>query len=143
MGCGRAAAQASHAANAFIYRYGRGTKSSKINSEIQSWQSQTTQGFGTAIVLACNEKEINELTQKAFRQGFFTGIVTDPDYVVSVSSELVRFMNNISKYSDAKLEPSPNDPNKYLFHRSEVTCAYIFGDKEKLSPLLSGLPLYS
>ena len=135
MGAGRAAAQASHASNAFIHKYG-------ANADVKLWQSQTPQGFGTAIVLSANEREIRDTFVQSANQGFAADLVIDPDYVIPVSSELVRFID-ISKFSDTILEPSATDPNKYLLHRSEVTCAYVFGDKEKLAPILSKFPLYS
>jgi hypothetical protein len=134
MGAGRAAAQASHAANAFIHKYGNKT-------DVKEWQKQTPQGFGTAIVLAVNdEKQLMAKTTEASNYGFFADEVIDPDYVISVSKEVVPFIDDRNL---AMFEPSPTDPNKYLFHRKEVTCSYIFGDKEKLSEFLGDLPLYS
>ena len=140
MGAGRAAAQASHAANAFIHRYGRSTKAGEVNPLIKNWQNQTPQGFGTAIVLSCDIDKLHETTQKASQQKFFFDTIVDPDYVITVPAEVIPYIdaNNLNKF-----EQSKTDPTKYLFHREEITCAYIFGDKEKLSPLLSGLPLYS
>ena len=135
MSTGRAAAQASHAANAFWHEHG-------TTPDAVEWAAQTPQGFGTAIVLSCDINKLQELVAVTGRNGFMSDIVVDPDYVIPISSEIIKYMD-ISRSDDTKIEPSPTDPNKYLFHRSEVTCAYIFGDKEKLAPLLSGLPLYS
>jgi Peptidyl-tRNA hydrolase PTH2 len=133
-GAGRAAAQASHAANAFIHRYGK-------NADVKLWQGQTPQGFGTAIVLGATLEQINDAIAKAGPVGGLADKVVDPDYVIPVSSEVVEFLDPKSRLTF--VEPSPNDPKKYLLHRSEVTCGYVFGDKEKLKEVLNGLPLYS
>lgn len=133
MGAGRAAAQASHAANAFIHKFGG-------KNIVKSWQEQTNQGFGTAIVLGVNMEQLKQKLSEATHRGFFTEMVVDTDYVISISSEILPI---IEKGRGHKIEPSPIDPNKYLYHREEVTCGYIFGDKEKLVELLGDLPLYS
>lgn len=134
MGPGRAAAQASHAANAFWHKYG-GTA-----DYIDEWAASTPQGFGTAIVLGATIDQITDLHKTALHDKYPTELVTDPDYVISIPTEILPIIVNSAK---SKIEQSPMDPNKYLYHRSEVTCAYIFGDKEKLFPLLGSLPLYS
>lgn len=131
MGAGRAAAQASHAANAFIH--GNGAMPSVLD-----WQSQTAQGFGTAIVLGATLDQIKN--KMALAKGFLNDTVVDPDYVISVSSELIPVIKMDSR---TQFVPSETDPTKYLYHRSEVTCAYIFGDKELLKSILGDLPLYS
>lgn len=135
LGAGRAAAQASHAANAFIHKFGKRT-------DVKAWQDQTTQGFGTAIVLSANLYDIAETLNDCGGDGFVVmDKVIDPDYVISISSEIIQFLSNDCK--DIVVERSAIDPNKAFIHRSEVTCAYIFGDKDKLAPWLSKFPLYS
>ena len=135
MSVGRAAAQASHASNAFIHKFG-------ANDDVKLWQAQTPQGFGTAIVLSANLFDIGTALIDSKAQGItISDRVIDPDYVVPISSELMPFLNLEDKR--IKVEPSATDPTKHLIHRSETTCAYIFGDKEKLAPILSGFPLYS
>ena len=132
---GRAAAQASHASNAFIHQYGK-------NVDVIDWSRQTTQGFGTAIVLSADLNEISE-TLVDLRVGGFEvfDTITDPDYVVPISSELVPFLNNQDER--IKVTFSGSEIYKAFLHRSEVTCAYVFGDKTKLAPFLSKFPLYS
>ena len=134
MGCGRAAAQASHAANAFIHKHGN-TKDAK------AWTASTPQGFGTAIVLGASMDEISVATKKAESQGFATQLIVDPDYAISISAEIVPFLNKELK--GIKIEQSEKDPTKYIIHRQEITCAYIFGNKDELAPILGELPLYS
>ena len=134
LGPGRAAAQASHAANAFIHKYGN-TKDAK------AWTASTAQGFGTAIVLCGNLLQITEATLKAHNQGFPTGNIVDPDYAITISAEIVPFLSKELK--GIKVEQSEKDPNKFVIHRQEITCAYIFGNKEELALILGELPLYS
>lgn len=137
MGPGRAAAQASHAANAFWQRFGH-------TGAAKEWASTTPQGFGTAIVLGATLSQIDKITDDAGRQGFGTELVIDPDYAISFSSELFPYIKT-DLPTDKKLfiEKSEKDPTKYILHREEITCGYIFGDKELLQPLLGDLPLYS
>lgn len=134
MGAGRAAAQASHAANAFIHKHGN-TKDAK------AWAASTPQGFGTAIVLGATLEQIELITNVAHAKGFYTEQIVDPDYAISISAEIVPFLRQDLK--GIKIEQSEKDPTKYIIHRQEITCAYIFGNKEDLAPILGDLPLYS
>lgn len=135
MGAGRACAQASHASNAFIHSHGG-------KEDVEQWQKQTPQGFGTAIVLSVGLYDIaatlDELDQAKFTM-FET--VKDSDYVVPISAELVPFLDKNDKR--ITVEMSQIDPKKAFIHRSEITCAYVFGDKEQLAPFLNKYPLYS
>jgi len=132
MGAGRAAAQASHAANAFTHEWSNPRKCDR--GDVDAWKKQTKQGFGTAIVLSASKAQIDKIFKS---QTIPSGWVVDPDYVVQVSVELAPYIKGVVK------EVSPTDPTKLLIHRSEKTCAYIFGTKDQLAPLLGDLPLYS
>jgi len=134
MGAGRAAAQASHASNAFIHKYGN-------KPDVKEWQKQTPQGFGTAIVLGVTADQLTEKVTRAKVGNIPADFIVDTDYVVPISSELVPYLDKSNK--DIKVEQSPVDPNKYVIHRREITCGYIFGRKEDLSELLGDLNLYS
>lgn len=138
LGPGRAAAQASHASNAFWHRYGK-------TKEAQAWAASTKQGFGTAIVLGCTFDQLKERCAEAIKQKFPCDSVIDPDYAISFSAELLPFMRSQSEIAsgNASIEQSEKDPTKYILHREEITCAYIFGNKEALQPLLGDLPLYT
>ena len=115
MSTGRAIAQASHAANAFIHKWGN-------RIDVKEWQRQTKQGFGTAIVLTSNIREI----ERAFIRvdNYLTkDWICDPDYVIPVSSEIIPFINkdccNMFEVTD--------DETKYLFHRNvENLCLYFW-----------------
>jgi hypothetical protein len=130
MTSGRAMAQASHASNAFIKRFGK-------DKCVQKWQRETTQGFGTAIVLAANMYQIRKimitLTNHKIKEE-----VIDPDYVISVSSEIFPYIAS----DKMSMFESVEGGKRYLFHREEVTCAYVFGTKEELDPILGHLNLH-
>ncbi len=136
MQSGRAAAQASHAANAFIHKFGK-------LPDVQEWSAQTPQGFGTAIVLGANLVDLTTIVKDAARSKYPAELVVDPDYAITISSEIVPFLDKTTQNKTVKLEQSATDPNKYILHREEVTCGYIFGNKDDLKPLLGDLPLYS
>lgn len=134
MSVGRAAAQASHAANAFIHKYGN-TKDAK------AWAASTPQGFGTAIVLGATLPQIVECRKKLTGQNVPNDSIIDPDYAIQFSSELLPYM--VIGDPSRRIEQSATDPKKCILHRQEITCAYIFGNKDELAPILGDLPLYS
>lgn len=137
LGPGRAAAQASHAANAFIHNHGN-TKDAK------SWSATTSQGFGTAIVLSATFEQIKEKCSTAIAENFLCDTIIDPDYAISFSAELFPYIRtDLPVNKGLLIEKSEKDPAKYILHRQEITCAYIFGNKEELAPILGELPLYS
>ena len=130
-------AQASHAANALVQEHG-------ANAVVRKWQAETPQGFGTTIVLAANKMKIESFFKQPLIERMTTkGWVIDPDYAISMSSELLPFINHERvKRDQGKLEQHPEDPNRYILHRKEATCAYILGSKEYLAPFLGEWPLY-
>jgi peptidyl-tRNA hydrolase len=132
MGAGRAAAQASHASNAFIHKYGK-------QKDVKEWQKQTSQGFGTAIVLSGNQTDIMA-TLRLFEYDKKTPseLVVDPDYCIVITKEVFSFVDK-TQLSVVK----ENDNGTVVVTRSEWTCAYIFGEKDALSPFLEKYPLYS
>jgi hypothetical protein len=137
---GRAAAQASHAANAFWHTFGK-------TEDAKDWAKQTSQGFGTAIVLGATIDQIRECLTNT-KGKFLSACVIDPDYAITFPAELLPFMDKcvidgINNNRAEFIEQSKTDPTKYILHRKETTCAYILGNKEELSPILGGLSLYS
>jgi len=140
MAIGRAMAQASHASNAFIKQFGN------VGAVIE-WQNQTNQGFGTSIVLAASYNEIKEVfyTNWSFKihKNEHTNIlnyVVDPEYSIKVTREV---FNLIDTHKIMPLRSIFNDDdNTFTIFRSEVTCAYMFGTKEQLDPILGHLKLH-
>jgi hypothetical protein len=133
---GRACAQASHATSVLEHER-------KGHKDLKAWKAQTEFGYGTTIVLGANKEEISKIFHSLPPSFECSGWCIDPDYAISISSELVRFIDSDAlKSADAKLEEIPNDPDRLILHRPERTCAYILGTKSELAPYLGHLPLY-
>lgn len=136
MNPGKAMAQASHASNAFIHR--------STGKEVDEWRNQTKQGFGTVLVLAASQKQIHKILNQDFLQieGYIsTGIVTDPAYPYFVENTEIASL--IDKKWDTLPREYPDDPLKpVLLHRQEITCAYLFGEKDEISHLVQDLKLH-
>jgi peptidyl-tRNA hydrolase len=112
MNPGKAMAQASHASNAFVYGRKLMRHGSPVNENLyQSWETETHQGFGTVLVLAVNQAEMEQAVTVAKIAELETGIVHDPTYPMQ-DGETCHFI--------------PLD-----------TCAYVFGDKE--DPVLTAI----
>ena len=119
MNAGRAMAQASHASNAFIHKFGK-------EPEVKSWQRQTTQGFGTAIVLSADELQIKNTDYKLQLAGFYTNErLIDPEYSYIVQDEFIRLIDREKHV----LEPIKKDDGTWVAWRKEMTCFYSFGNR--------------
>ena len=57
MNPGKAMAQASHASNAFVFRFGK-------ENLVKQWQGETQQGFGTVLVLDVPGVQINDVVHR-------------------------------------------------------------------------------
>jgi len=112
MNAGKAVAQGAHAANQFAYY---------VNRELETykeWIKSTMCGFGTTIVLSVSNQEIDDIVNKYYNSGpepKVAGIVHDPSY--------------------------PIKDGDTVHHLPLDTCAYIFGLKSELEPVLSTLNL--
>ena len=85
MNAGKACAQASHAANAFISHSVSGAinwDSGQAPIFVREWANETTQGFGTAIVLGAKIEDIMTSVDRAVVAGYIAGVVHDPSYPV-------------------------------------------------------------
>jgi len=117
---GKAMAQASHASNAMVHKASQ-SKNKHVQKMLKKWQTETTQGFGTCLVLDCHDEVnmIEILGEFAERKCDIVGeIVNDPSYPIR-DSEITHYI-------------------------SLNTCAYIFGDKndEEISMVLEKFSLY-
>jgi hypothetical protein len=128
---GKAIAQGSHAANAFVYHfngYAQEYNSKSVHESIQTatmngfneWEQSTTQGFGTVLALEARMADIIPVVSIFNAMGYVAGVVHDPTYPI-VDGEVVHHI--------------PLD-----------TCAYIFvPNKEKdeiATVLLKRFPLH-
>lgn len=140
MGRGKAVAHGAHAANLFTYHhYVQGLHAGRmIEQDIMDWHDSAG-GFGTTIALDVGDKNsmINTVVA-AGQMGFKAGVVTDPTYPYEVDSEVFPLM-------DPSIHTAPAIPcgDKTICFRSEQTAAYIFGDKDQLSVMLSKFKLLS
>lgn len=79
LNAGKGMAQAAHAANAFVKDITRGNAIDTYNK----WCNQTSQGFGTTIVLAVDsEQEMVNVVTTANQFGYFSNTVLDPTYPI-------------------------------------------------------------
>jgi peptidyl-tRNA hydrolase len=130
MNAGKAMAQASHASNQLTKTYGS-------TMSVKSWQEQTRNGFGTVLVLAGNKDQIGEAIMKARGASFMAELVSDPSYPYRADKELAAL---IPEKTDAI--PRVENSNGFTLWRYEITCGYVFGDKEKLGEIVGHLPLH-
>ena len=134
MNAGRCMAQASHASNAFIHKFGK-------NPLVKEWQKQTNQGFGTAIVLSADLFRIEMTERKLTESGFeIHERVIDPEYSYIVQDEFIDLID-MKKHV---LQPVQKDDGTWVAWRSEVTCFYAFGDRDNpvFKEQFSGLQLF-
>lgn len=130
MSPGRAMAQASHAANAFIAKFGH-------RKDVKLWQKETTQGFGTAIVLSASLPQITEIVCGLKEPN---ELVVDPEYGVRTDKEMLHLIDR-TKILDNKT--IVNDDGTVVIFKEVITCAYVFGSKDGLEPILGHLKLHS
>lgn len=131
MNSGKAIAQGSHAANAFVHHFhgfAQKYNSTTVHEGIQTatmhgfneWENSTHQGFGTVLTLEARMADINPVVSIFKSMGYVAGVVHDPTYPI-VDGEVVHHI--------------PLD-----------TCAYIFvPNKEKddfASMMLKKFPLH-
>lgn len=111
---GRIAAQASHAANQFVFdynkdieHYGKDYKAlgdilAPLRESYEEWVNQTPSGFGTVIVLnGGGERDIRSFLETLDQNDYFFARVIDPEYAVK-------------------------DGNSVHFVENVLTCAYVF-----------------
>jgi hypothetical protein len=93
---------------------------------VKSWQRQTTQGFGTAIVLSADESQIKMIDVKLGLVGFnVKERLIDPEYSYIVQDEFIRLIDSDKHV----LEPIRKDDGTWIAWRKEMTCFYAFGDR--------------
>ncbi len=127
MNAGKGMAQASHASNAFWSHINDtyfdllvddDTVGLEIERLANIWQNDTSQGFGTVLVLGVNETQMRTAVDIAEKLDYVAGVVHDPTYPL-MDGDFCHFL--------------PLD-----------TCAYIFGDKNDpvLGAMVGCFPLH-
>jgi hypothetical protein len=135
MSPGRAMAQASHAANAFIEKYGK-------RKEVKEWQKETKQGFGTVIVLGAIGLQIDtifQLLKNSFPQIAADHII-DPDYRLSVPFEIYQMVHDHPNYNYQ--HTFSEDGKTVIISIQQLTCSYIFGEKTEIEGWFEHLKLH-
>lgn len=131
MNAGKAIAQGSHASNAFVqqfHAYMQEANAKPVNTGIvehnrkafYEWENDTSQGFGTVLVLEAGVKDIQTTVDIMKAMDYISGMVHDPTYPL-VDGKVVHYI--------------PLD-----------TCAYVFiPNKEQdtiASAVLGNFPLH-
>ena len=111
---GKAMAQASHASNAFVYRWGK-------EKTVKEWQGETQQGFGTVLVLGVTGDELYKVVETVdynlrFKEDVYADIIHDPTY--------------------------PVQDGEVVHHIPVDTCGYDFGNTDSLEDLLGEYELH-
>lgn len=131
LNCGKAIAQGNHAGTKFAFRAAtllcqpRLEPETVISQKIKQWLGATNDGFGTSLTIECDPKQIEAVVEFAQRLSLdfcMSGLVIDPTYPVP----------------DGK----PPEPNRVVHYIPTLTCAYVFGYKDELAPLLGRFGLY-
>jgi peptidyl-tRNA hydrolase len=130
MNPGKLAAQASHAANAFVHHFHGymrdnsaktgGNPADQLNKAFYEWENSTPQGCGTVLVLEGKMIDISYTVKLFNGMGYIAGVFNDPTYPV-LDGDVVHYV-------------------------SLDTCAYVFvPNKEEdytAATLLSKYPLH-
>jgi peptidyl-tRNA hydrolase len=102
MNPGKAIAQGSHAANAFVHHFHgyaqeynsksvhEGIETSTING-FNEWERSTPQGFGTVLTLEARMADISPVVSIFKSMGYVAGVVHDPTYPI-VDGEVVHYI---------------------------------------------------
>lgn len=143
LNAGKAVAQGAHAANQMVKEFAHSLCNHVPGyaALFEEWQSQAN-GFGTTITLSVNEQEMRTAVRVAQALDFHAGIMTDPTYPFEAPAELAKVLMQVG--SDRGIiqarAASAANPNALLL-RPEDVCAYVFGPKVELSPILGRFPL--
>lgn len=125
LNAGKAMAQAAHAANALAHKMVKLRDASPVKKLYLKWAKETSQGFGTTIVLAGTVRGFEEATQYiendgglSFRgEAYAFGVIHDPTY--------------------------PLRDGSYTHLIPVDTCAYLLADKDsEAAKVLSGFELH-
>jgi hypothetical protein len=153
MNAGKAMAQASHASNAFVHNSRSNIPPiGPLGDKVRKWEKETKQGFGTVLVLGATMDEIVSVREWSIENSFnddekydtvealFEEVV-DPTYPYIVDSEIAPLIGKDIHTGESPVELESGD---FLCLRKEVTCAYLFADKndERIQELLGELSLH-
>lgn len=134
LNCGKACAQASHAANIFESVMLEEGLNVHTKALFKAWKGNL--GFGTCIVLGCKLDELKSIVDVANKGTSISGMVLDPTYPFLVEKEVTDLLNDDVEVTETEV----ND--KVVCLREEFTCGFIFGHKEDIEGYVKGLKLH-
>lgn len=92
MNPGKAIAQGSHAANAFVYEFHAISQNTNTNPKnaageclnqcFYQWEHATTQGFGTVLVLQSDMESIRSTVSTFKTKNYLADVIHDPTYPI-------------------------------------------------------------
>jgi peptidyl-tRNA hydrolase len=98
MNSGKAIAQGSHAANAFVHQFhrwsqeqnsqGKSEQLESLTKAFYDWENSTQQGFGTVLVLEGKMQNIEHTVNLFKAENYISSLVFDPTYPI-VDGEVV------------------------------------------------------
>jgi hypothetical protein len=140
---GKGMAHSAHAGNAMVHHIVTSGDPLLIQA-LADWGAETGQGFGTCVTLGATGDQINAIMEQIRRECVelhekgeisMAGTSVDPTYPYVVDSEVVKLIDK--RFHSA--EPKKLDDGTYLCHRSEMTAAFLFGEKDEIGHLVSHL----
>jgi hypothetical protein len=93
---------------------------------VYDWENQTGCGFGTVIVLSVVIETLWDVRDTANKLGLETGVIYDPTYPYTVDEEIAKLIP-----IDVDTAPRVFKNGKVHLCRDEITCGYVFGDKNE------------
>jgi hypothetical protein len=112
-----------------------------VDPDVIAWH-EMADGFGTAIALGDKNQldlaTVNAVVDAAKKLGFIADVVADPTYPYFVDKEVFPLMRE----DVHTLAPCPGPNGTMVCFRREISCAYVFGEKEPLKVLLRSFGLY-
>ena len=129
---GKAMAHTAHAANAFTYDLNHrgkvvpGFQETPVWSLYQKWLMESSQGFGTTIVLWSTLEDTGRVLDAVRGSDHYSANWSvDPTYPYEMTAEAARLIP--VEFDTAPRVPLEN--GNVLMFRREMTCAWLFGDK--------------
>lgn len=118
---GKAAAQVHHAGVQMMVKH---SGHPLVKSYVTNGLSQNADGFNTTLTLGATIGQIEAAVGKAKNLDALCGIVVDPTYPFFVDAEVAPFLAE-----NASVKRVGGEGATELFLRSELTCAWVLGDR--------------
>lgn len=129
---GKAIAQAVHCGNILIWN-------NRELDLIKEWAG--AMGYGVTITLKAPLHEIKYAIERAKEFGIWniSGLMVDRTYPIVIPADSLGLVDQTKLSAPFRF----TDENKaVVLYREETTCAYIFGGKDELKPVLGKFELY-